>query len=255
MNTLHHKLDLFYNGKSHRAVVFRYCLLTFDIVTISFFIITAMLPTTPLIITIDYMVVLVLIADFLARLWIAPIRRRFLAHPVTIADLVVIGTLLAPAFIENFAFLRVMRALRLLRSYRVLHDLRTHHKFFKRNEEVIQSSINLSVFIFVVTALVYVMQGHRNPEISNYIDALYFTVATLTTTGFGDITMHGTLGRLLAVAIMIIGFSLFLRLAQTVFRPQKVRYRCHTCGLKRHDHDAVHCKHCGEVINIETEGE
>ena len=176
-------------------------------------------------------------------------------QPVVIADVVVIMTLLAPAFLENFAFLRVVRVLRLLRSYHVLKELRETSVFFKRNEEVIQSTVNLIVFIFFVTALVYVMQVRINPQIENYVDALYFTVTTLTTTGFGDITMEGSSGRLLAVLIMVFGVALFLRLVQTIFRPQKSIHECKNCGLKRHDTDAVHCKHCGEIINIETEGE
>jgi len=56
------------------------------------------------------------------------------------------------------------------------------------------------------------------------------------------------------VVIMVVGVALFLRLAQTVFRPQKTRYTCPDCGLTRHDADAVHCKHCGRTIKIETEG-
>jgi voltage-gated potassium channel len=110
------------------------------------------------------------------------------------------------------------------------------------------------VFVFIVTAVVYVTQFDQNPAIKSYIDALYFTVTTLTTTGFGDITLTGTGGHLLAVLIMIFGLSLFLRLIQTIFRPEKVRYKCPVCGLNRHDNDAVHCKHCGTVLNIETEG-
>ncbi len=53
---------------------------------------------------------------------------------------------------------------------------------------------------------------------------------------------------------MIFGISLFLRLIQTIFRPGKVRYKCPVCGLTRHDSDAIHCKHCGTILNIETEG-
>ena len=69
---------------------------------------------------------------------------------------------------------------------------------------------DVGVFIFIVTALVYVLQLRTNPQINNYIDALYFTVTTLTTTGFGDITLQGSSGRLIAVLIMIIGVALFL---------------------------------------------
>ena len=60
-----------------------------------------------------------------------------------------------------------------------------------------------------------------------------------------------TSDELLSVVIMIVGITLFLRLAQAAFRPGgKVRYPCPQCGLQRHDSDAVHCKACGHVLNI-----
>jgi len=52
---------------------------------------------------------------------------------------------------------------------------------------------NLFVFLFGMTAVVYETQHQHNPAIGNYLDAFYFTVTTLTTTGFGDITLIGTL--------------------------------------------------------------
>ena len=249
------KLFRLYNGTDPTARTFRYCLLAFDLSTIAFFIISSLLAHTAWFFIADYTIAFFLTLDFLARLWISQRKSRYLMQPVVIADIVVILTLLAPAFLENFAFLRVIRVLRLLRSYHVLKELRDTSAFFKRNEEVIQSTINLVVFIFFVTALVYVMQVRINPQIENYIDALYFTVTTLTTTGFGDITLEGSTGRLLAVLIMVFGVALFLRLVQTIFRPQKANHECEQCGLKRHDPDAVHCKHCGAVINIGTEGD
>lgn len=116
------------------------------------------------------------------------------------------------------------------------------------------ATVNLGVFLFVMTGLIYATQVNHNDQIRNYADALYFTVTTLTTTGFGDITLQGTSGRLLSVMVMIVGITLFLRLAAALFRPSKVRYTCQSCGLTLHDADAVHCKHCGAVVKIETEG-
>jgi voltage-gated potassium channel len=110
------------------------------------------------------------------------------------------------------------------------------------------------VFLFIMSGLVFETQYRTNPGIANYADALYFTVTTLTTTGFGDITLPGTLGRLLSVVIMLAGVTLFLRLAQTLFRPVKVRFPCQACGLQRHEPDAVHCKACGTLLNIPDEG-
>lgn len=255
IKTLKSRLQGLYFGGSPNAKIFRYALLIFDVVTIAFFIITSMFPETLPILVIEYAIAVLLLFDFAARLWIARHKLRFLADPITIADIIVIGTLIAAPFIENWAFLRVLRALRLLRSYHLLRDLRTRSPWFKANEEILYSSLNLIVFVFFCTALVYVLEVHTQSQINNYVDALYFTVTTLTTTGFGDITLEGTHGRLLAVVIMVVGVALFLRLVQTIFRPHKVRYACPDCGLGRHDPDAVHCKHCGRTIHIETEGD
>ena len=105
-----------------------------------------------------------------------------------------------------------------------------------------------------MTGFVYETQHWTNPKIGNYVDALYFTIAALTTTGFGDITLTGTLGHLISVIIMIFGVTLFLRLVQVLLRPDKVRFACPVCGLQRHDRDAVHCKACGTILNIPDEG-
>jgi voltage-gated potassium channel len=140
-------------------------------------------------------------------------------------------SLLLPAFIDNLAFLRVLRALRLLRSYHLVRDLRRDSQFFCRNEDVLTRALNLLVFIFVVTSVVFVSQNDINPKIATYLDALYFTITTLTTTGFGDITLEGPGGRMIAIFVMVIGVSLFLRLLQAIFRPPKVKYECEGCGL------------------------
>lgn len=248
------RLDLLYHGRSKNARRFRYGVLTFDIASICFFIVSSTLDEAQWIYAVDFVIGLFILADLCARLWVEEDRKYFLTRFTTWADIIVIITLFLPFLLESFLFLRVLRALRLLRSYHVLRDLRTEFSFFRRNEEVIQSIVNLGVFIFVITALVYVMQEDTNPQIRSYLDALYFTIATLTTTGFGDITLHGSSGRLLAVVIMVVGVALFLRLVQTIFRPAKVRYKCPDCGLNRHDPDAVHCKHCGRILDIETEG-
>lgn len=244
-----------YRGSGRRSAVFQYGLLLFDFLTIAFFLVVSFIHDAPWVIIVDLLIAIPLTLDFLARFTIAQTRWRYLWSVTTIADLIVIVSLIIPALTGNFAFLRILRAIRLLRSYHVLGLLRQSSPWVRRNEDLIQSVVNLAVFIFICTAIVYVSQVGDNPAINDYIDALYFTITTLTTTGFGDITLVGQFGRLLAVLIMIFGISLFLRLVQTIFRPAKVRFRCDNCGLLRHDPDAVHCKHCGLVINIPNEGE
>jgi voltage-gated potassium channel len=251
---LRERLRLLYLGKSRAAHRFRYGLLAFDIITIMFIIGTSFMPRTQVVEWLDVVFGLIILADFSARVYASPHPAHEFAHPATWADMVAIISFLAPVVGEGLGFLRILRTLRLLHSYQLITRLRTDSPFFRRNEETINAVVNLGVFLFVMTGVVYETQYWRNPAIANYVDALYFTVTALTTTGFGDITLEGSLGRLIAVVIMIFGVTLFLRLLQVLLSPRKVRFPCPTCGLQRHELDAVHCKACGTPLRIPDEG-
>jgi len=249
------RVRLLYEGRSKRATRFRYGLLIFDAASIVFFVATATLPLTPALLLTDMGLAVVIAADFLCRLWIAENRLRHLRQIYVLVDIAVLASLVAvPVLGQGWAALRLLRALRLVHSYHLLRDLRRDWRFFRLHEDAIVAAVNLLVFIFAMTALVYVMRAGREPGLETYVDALYFTVTTLTTTGFGDIAMESGVGRLLAVGIMVVGVGLFLRLARAIFVPAKVRHKCPECGLLKHDPDAIHCKHCGIELKIETDG-
>lgn len=247
---LHH----LYSGRSARCRLFRYAILGFDIATILFVVMTSFIERTALIETLDVLIGVVLLAELLARIGASRRPLREAVSPATVLDIVAIASFLAPLAGEGAGFLRIVRTLRLLHSYSMAEMLRQDVPLFRRHEDTVFAALHLAVFVFVMTAIVYETQHGTNPEIGNYADALYFTVTALTTTGFGDITLPGTTGRLISVVIMIAGVTLFLRLAQSLFRPRKVRFPCPSCGLQRHDPDAVHCKACGTLLNIPDEG-
>lgn len=248
------RLRELYEGDEPDSHRFRYALILFDLVTIGFIIVTSFVPRETWVEVADLLIGVGILADFAARMWISPHRLRDLAHPMGIADLIVIASLLAPIAGEGYAFLRVVRTLRLVRSYQLLLRMRHEFGFVKRNRAALQNGLDLLVFTFIMTALVYETQHRHNPGIGDYADALYFTVTSLTTTGYGDITLPGVGGRLLSVIIMVAGVTLFIRLAQSLFRPTKVDFECPDCGLLHHDLDAVHCKHCGRLLKIPNEG-
>ena len=247
-------LEQLYEGSGQTAYRFRYALLAFDVFVIVFIVATSFLAPQPWILICDILFGLVILADFCARLFISRRRWRYLTRPATWADIVAIVSFLAPIVGDAGGFLRILRTVRMLRSYRLLAQLRADSAYFRRYEEVIFAVINLAVFIFIMTAIVYETQHAANKEVANYADALYFTVTALTTTGFGDITLPGTTGRLITVVIMIFGVTLFFNLARALISPNKVRFACPDCGLQRHDADAVHCKACGKTLNIPDEG-
>jgi len=255
VNSLRTRLDRLYHGGSKAALRFRLGLLSVDLIVIASYVVTSVLGLPNGLPALELLFATILLADLSARWLISSSSRDFLIRtPLNLVDIIVILSLIAPLIFGEFAFLRVLRALRVARSYRVLQELREDSRFFRRNENVIQRTVNLGVFIFIVSGAVHALQKDINPNIATWLDALYFTMTALTTTGFGDIVLVGTIGRWLSIAILIVGVGLFLHLLQSVFQPRKVRQKCKNCGLLSHDADAVHCKHCGAEMNIETEG-
>ncbi|WP_397543892.1 ion channel [Roseovarius salis] len=249
------RVRLLYEGRSKRATRFRYGLLAFDLASILFFIVTATMAFAPWILAADIVIGALILLDLSMRFWIATDRLRLLRRVYILVDLVVLASLVAaPFFGQGLTVLRVLRSLRLIHSYHLLRDLRRDALFFRRHEDTILAAINLTVFIFAMSALVFALRGGEEPGLNSYLDALYFTVATLTTTGFGDIAMTTPAGRVLSVGIMVVGVGLFLQLARAIFSPAKVKHKCPECGLLKHDADAIHCKHCGHELKIETEG-
>lgn len=107
----------------------------------------------------------------------------------------------------------------------------------------------------MATGFVYTTFFYHQGGLVGFVDALYFIVATMTTTRFGDITLPGPLGKLTSVVTMIVGIPLFVRLAQSIVRPYKVLYPCEKCGLQRREVDAVHRKACGQLLNIPNDND
>jgi len=246
------RLRELYHGKSPGAVRFRLWVIAIDFLLIAFFIAAPFLRDYPAYLVVDYTVAFVLTLEITARALADTSVKTFFRRFSVWIDLFVLLTLLFPLWLFNLAFLRVLRLWSLFHS-EIFWDTVGRRYDDTRVEDISKTAATLVTFIFVATGFVYASFARGHPGIDGYVDALYFTVTTLTTTGFGDITLPGAWGKLLTIVIMISGITLFVRFAQTLIRPYKVRFTCPQCGLMRHDPDAVHCKACGVILHIPNE--
>ena len=218
-------------GKDAMALRWQAFFAVVDLAILAFFLFGPYLRAGPSYLIIDYLIAVWIGAELLLRIVAAPTWGVLLRRPMTWIDIVILATLLFPDVLYNFAFLRAMRLWAVGNSTLLRVGLR--RAGYPHLLDVVRALINLLVFLFIATGFVYTSFFYNRPGEEGFVDALYFTVATITTTGI----------------------SLFVRLAQAVVRPNKVHYPCPRCGLQRHDSDAVHCKACGEILNIPDEGD
>ena len=193
--------------------------------------------------------------ELAARFWIDKSKSKFFFNLYNTVDLIVIVAVFAKFFIFSALLLQMISSLRILRSYRALAEISRQNKRVFYYYETLKIVLTLLVFILIMSSLVFNILGPKNEAINNFTDALYFTITTLTTTGYGDITVQDQGDKLLVIFIMIFGAAIFLKLATNLFRPRKVFYRCSHCGLTHHEPDASHCKHCCHTVKIQTEGQ
>jgi voltage-gated potassium channel len=244
------RLRALYHGASPAAVRFRIAVIFIDFAIIGFFIAAPLLRDEGwAFYALDGVIAVVLSADLIARGLAQSDIRKWLRRPLVWVDIFILATLLFPDLGYNFGFLRVLRLWTLLNSDFFWNTVGRRFDD-TRVEDIVKSGSALLTFIFVVTGFVYTTYMGRYEGIGGYVDALYFTITSMTTTGYGDITLPGTGGKLISILVMLLGVSLFIRLIQSLVRPHKVLHPCPVCGLQRHDPDAVHCKACGEIINI-----
>jgi voltage-gated potassium channel len=243
------RLRALYHGDSPLAVKFRIAVLALDLAIIAFFIAAPVIREMRGFYLIDYAIAVLLGLDMGARALAAADFKAWLKRPMTWVDIAVLLTLLFPVWLYNFGFLRVLRLWTLVESDFFWRTVGRRYDD-TRVEELTKASLRLLTFIFVITGFVYAVFLGRSEGIQGWTDALYWTITSLTTTGYGDVTLPGIGGRLLSIVVMLGGVSLFIRLMQLLVRPSKVLHPCPSCGLKRHEPDAVHCKACGTVVNI-----
>lgn len=245
------KLRELYYGHTQSAIRFQGVLLLLDLLIVGFFIGSQFIREQSWFWLVDLAIAIFLLADMGAKLFALGTFRRWLRFPTTWVDLVVLATLLFPTLLYNWGFLRVLRLWTVIHSERFWNVLARGKWDDTYVEDLTKAISTLVVFVFLATGATQALFLGHHANLNNFLDAMYFVVTSLTTTGYGDIVLTSAWGRLYSIALMICGISLFISIAQKAVAPQKKIVRCHGCGVDRHDQDAKFCKGCGRGL-VET---
>lgn len=107
-----------------------------------------------------------------------------------------------------------LRSLRLIRVIRVVFAIARMRRFFRVSGRFVQRSgliylliASFSVILIGGFAALIMESGTSGAQINNFSDALWWSISTVTTVGYGDIVPNSIAGRIMGMALMVIGIG------------------------------------------------
>lgn len=161
--------------------------------------------------------------EYLARIWCRPEnsavsgesslkqRLKFVFSPIGLIDLLAIAPFyLAMLFAIDLRYLRLLRLMRLLKISHYFHGLDLFVDVLRTEAKTITSAIlTVLMLIIVVAALMFTFEHNAQPEaFGSILQSIWWSVVTLTTVGYGDVTPVTFGGKILAMFIMLLGVGL-----------------------------------------------
>ena len=203
--------------------------------------------------------------EYLLRIATTNRPRNYIFSFFGIIDLLAILPMYLSFFLVGSKVFSIIRALRLLRLFKILN----HPKFTGQSVHLLKalqaSRGKITVFLYFVListiligSIMYVVEGEENGFTSIPM-SIYWTIVTLTTVGYGDISPGTPLGQFIASMVMILGYGIiavptgivtaeFTRTNTTKTEPEK--NSCENCGVANHNPNAKFCYHCGNTLNV-----
>jgi len=169
----------------------------------------------PLILRIEYLVSAIIAFELVGRFILAEDKKKYLLNPLTLLD-----------FIALLPYLHIFRTVRLLvivaRLLRLTYRYRFFFEFFGRvfREVYYEVLFVFGIFFMLISSILLIVysaeHGGGNPGIKEFFDAVYFTIITATTVGYGDVTPVTTVGKVFAMVLGVMGIFLFSLFSATV---------------------------------------
>ena len=194
--------------------------------------------------------------EYILRLYSTEHSVKYSTSFFGIVDLLAILPTYISIFIPGAQSLLVIRALRLLRVFRVFKLSRYLGEANVLSEAVIQSKTRIVVFLSTITVLsfvtgagMYLVEGPAH-GFTSIPQSVYWAITTLTSTGYGDTVPITPIGKMLAIFIMIMGYSLII-VPTGIISTELMKLgdistqACKNCSKEGHDYNAKFCKHCG----------
>lgn len=215
----------------------------------------------------EWIITILFTIEYLLRIITTNKPKRYIFSFFGIIDLLAILPMYLSLFLIGSKVFTVVRALRLLRLFKILN----HPQFMGQSQHLL-TAINASrrkitIFMYfilissiLIGSIMYLIEGEEHGFTSIPV-SIYWTIVTLTTVGYGDISPVTPLGQFMASLVMVLGYGIIAvptgivtaEFARASLNPEKEsadeKNICGNCGAEEHKNKAHFCYKCGSPFS------
>ncbi len=213
---------------------------------------------------VEWIFTVIFTVEYLLRLYCTTRIRKYAFSFFGLVDLCTILPTYLALFFPGANYLTSVRILRVMRIFRILKLMRFIGEANILIRALMMSRRKILIFVlFVLTlnvvfgALMYVVEGPAHGFTSIPV-GVYWSIVTVTTVGYGDISPGTALGQFIASLSMLTGYAIIAVPTGIVSSELMSEFQnksksegydftlvCTQCQRKGHERDADYCKRCG----------
>lgn len=166
----------------------------------------------------------IFIFEYALRLWVAPLqeeyclysaykaRMKYIFSPLAVIDLLAIIPFFLPAVMGiDLRHLRIFRLVKFLKLLRYSPALSSMWRVIYGERHVLFAALVIMFgMVMISSSIMYVIEGPVQPDKFGTIpDAAWWSLATLTTVGYGDVVPISAAGKAVGGVMMIFGLGFY----------------------------------------------
>ena len=217
-----------------------------------------------LLLTLEWIFTILFTIEYFLRIYSINKPLKYIFSSMGIIDLLaILPTYLTFAF-PYLSTLTVIRSIRIIRIFRVFKLKRyirgaTTMQIALRNAipKIIVFLLSVLLLIIILGTIMYIFEGlvGNNPGFQDIPNSIYWSIVTLTTVGYGNVVPVTVIGKIIAAAIMLLGYGIIAVptgiVTAGIMKTKKniSTQACINCSKEGHDVDALYCKYCGATVS------
>ncbi|HFI0449969.1 TPA: potassium channel family protein, partial [Streptococcus suis] len=159
----------------------------------------------------DWLLWFIFVCDYFANLYYSEDRVEYIqSHVLELIAII--------PFDSVFSFLRLGRLARLFRLVKVARIFALSNRFWDTVNRLLHTNSLSKVLLLNISAVLTASVLLSVIEGQSFFDAVWWSIVTMTTVGYGDIVPQDTISKIIAILLMLVGICTFGMVTSTITR-------------------------------------